>query len=247
MHMRSRGQADGDGERPGALAVRASGGASASSGARRTRGCSAGSCSAPRSSTATQTVLLVLVAQRAARVGTDGVGVFYAALGIGGVIGAALVSRLARSARLGAIALRLPAADVGADGAARARPTRAAPRSRSCWCPASARSCSTCSRSPSCSARCPSDVLGRVWGALDALVVAAIIVGSHRGRAGGRPARRRRRVRRARVRRSRSLGPLRRSAGCSGPTASRSRCSRASAPRSRCSSRSRSSRTPTAR
>jgi MFS family permease len=124
-----------------------------------------------------QSVVLVLVAGEQLEAGTDGVGLFYAALGVGGIIGAALVTRLARAARLGAIlyaSLLLTAvpmallavsssggvafvlvllSSVGAvvlDVLALTQLQRAV----------------------------SGEVLGRVWGALDALVVTAIIIGS---------------------------------------------------------------------
>ena len=49
-----------------------------------------------------QTVVLVLVAGEVLEAGADGVGFFYAALGIGGVLGAAIVSRLAHAGRASA-------------------------------------------------------------------------------------------------------------------------------------------------
>jgi MFS family permease len=52
----------------------------------------------------TQTVVLVLVASHIGN-STSGVGVFYAALGFGGVIGAPIAARAAREQRLGGIAL----------------------------------------------------------------------------------------------------------------------------------------------
>jgi CRP-like cAMP-binding protein/predicted MFS family arabinose efflux permease len=124
-----------------------------------------------------QSVVLVLVAGEQLEAGTDGVGIFYAALGVGGIVGAALVTRLARSARLGAVLYAslllttLPMAllalsssggvafvlvllsSVGAvvlDVLALTQLQRAV----------------------------SGEVLGRVWGALDALVVSAIILGS---------------------------------------------------------------------
>jgi predicted MFS family arabinose efflux permease len=125
----------------------------------------------------TQTVVLVLVARDHLEAGADGVGILYAALGIGGVLGAAIVARLVRAARLGAIlygALMLACApmallavadsglvtfllvllsSVGGvvlDVLALTQLQRAVPGA----------------------------VMGRVWGALDALFVAAIIFGS---------------------------------------------------------------------
>ena len=73
-----------------------------------------------------QTVVLVLVAGEQLEAGADGVGLFYAALGLGGVIGAALVSRLARSRAARRGPLRVAAPHDGPDGAARGRRARAA-------------------------------------------------------------------------------------------------------------------------
>lgn len=50
-----------------------------------------------------QTVVLVLVAKDQLGAGAGGVGILYAALGVGGVLGAAIVARLARAPRLGAV------------------------------------------------------------------------------------------------------------------------------------------------
>lgn len=124
-----------------------------------------------------QTVVLVLVAGEQLEAGADGVGIFYAALGIGGIVGAAIVSRLARSARLGAVlygSLLLTSV----------------PMAALAWS-LSGESAFTLVMMSSIGAvvldvlaltqlqrAVPSDVLGRVWGALDALAVAAIIVGS---------------------------------------------------------------------
>ncbi len=124
-----------------------------------------------------QSVVLVLVAGEQLQAGVDGVGIFYAALGVGGVVGAAFVGRLARSARLGAVlygALLVASVPM----AALAITSSGGPAftlvvmSGMGIVVLDVLALTQLQRAVSV------DVLGRVWGALDALTVAAIIVGS---------------------------------------------------------------------
>jgi MFS family permease len=124
-----------------------------------------------------QTVVLVLVAGEQLESGSDGVGVFYAALGVGGVLGAVLVHRLARSPRVGAslfgclVLASVPMALLaGTDSAGPAVTLVLLSGIGSVV--VDVLTLTQLQRAV------PGDVLGRVWGALDALVVAAIIVGS---------------------------------------------------------------------
>ena len=124
-----------------------------------------------------QTVILVLVASQQMGTGANGVGVLYAALGIGGVTGAAVVSRLAHSARLGAalfvglVFTAVPIAMLAAtDGGVLVFTLVLVSGVGSVVVDVLA--LTQLQRSV------PAAVLGRVWGALDALVVAAIIAGS---------------------------------------------------------------------
>jgi MFS family permease len=125
----------------------------------------------------TQTVLLVLVAGDQLESGTDGVGVFYVALGVGGVLGAALVSRLARSARLGAIlytCLLVTSVPI----AALAATDSVGPAFTLVLVSGVGAVVLDVLTLTQLQRAVPGDVLGRVWGALDALVVASIIFGS---------------------------------------------------------------------
>ena len=124
-----------------------------------------------------QTVVLVLVARDQLESGSDGVGIFYAALGIGGVLGAVLVSRLVRSARIGTLlygsmlVMSLPMAALAAtDSGGPAFVLVLVSGIGSVV--VDVLTLTQLQRSV------PGAVLGRVWGAVDALVVAAIIVGS---------------------------------------------------------------------
>jgi predicted MFS family arabinose efflux permease len=124
-----------------------------------------------------QTVVLVLVAGEQLEAGTDGVGIFYAALGVGGVIGAALVTRLARSARLGAVlyaSLLLTAVPMAllAVSSSGAVAFVLVLLSSVGGVVLDVLALTQLQRAVS------GEVLGRVWGALDALVVSAIIIGS---------------------------------------------------------------------
>jgi MFS family permease len=124
-----------------------------------------------------QTVVLVLAARDQLASGSDGVGIFYAALGVGGVLGAVLVSRLARSPRLGAslygcmLLASLPLAALAATDSGGLAVTLVL-LSGIGSVVVDVLTLTQLQRSV------PGDVLGRVWGALDALVVATIIVGS---------------------------------------------------------------------
>jgi MFS family permease len=124
-----------------------------------------------------QTVVLVLVAAQQLDAGTDGVGILYAALGLGGVVGASIVARLARSARLGAVLYgslllaTVPMALLAASASAGPAFTLVVASSIGAVV-LDVLALTQLQRAV------PSEVLGRVWGALDALVVAAIILGS---------------------------------------------------------------------
>lgn len=124
-----------------------------------------------------QTVVLVLVAGEVFEAGADGVGVFYAALGIGGVLGAAIVSRVARSARLGAVLYfslvlaSVPIATLALTASGGFAFTLVMLSSVG-GVVLDVLALTQLQRAV------PSDVLGRVWGALDAMAVASIIVGS---------------------------------------------------------------------
>jgi hypothetical protein len=124
-----------------------------------------------------QTVVLVLVAGKQLDAGADGVGILYAALGLGGIIGAAVVARLARAARLGAVLYgslllaTVPMALLAVTASAGPAFTLVVVSSIGAVV-LDVLALTQLQRAV------PGDVLGRVWGALDALVVAAIIVGS---------------------------------------------------------------------
>lgn len=124
-----------------------------------------------------QSVVLVLVAGEQLEAGTDGVGILYAALGVGGIIGATLVTGLARSPRLGAVlygALLLTAVPMALLAA-----TDSGGAAFLLVMTSSAGSVVLDVLALTQLQRAvPSEVLGRVWGSLDALVVTAIIVGS---------------------------------------------------------------------
>ncbi len=124
-----------------------------------------------------QTVVLVLVAGEQLDAGADGVGILYAALGLGGVIGASVVARLARSARLGAVLYgslllaTVPMALLAVTSSGVPAFTLVALSSIGVVV-LDVLALTQLQRAV------PADVLGRVWGALDALVVASIIFGS---------------------------------------------------------------------
>ena len=123
------------------------------------------------------TVILVLVASEQMRTGTNGVGILYAALGIGGIAGAAIVSRLANSARLGAIlfcGLLLTAVPI----AMLAITNGGVPAFALVTVSGLGTVIVDVLTLTQLQRAVPAAVLGRVWGALDALVVAAIIAGS---------------------------------------------------------------------
>lgn len=124
-----------------------------------------------------QTVILVLVASQQMGAGSDGVGILYAALGAGGIAGAAIVSRIARSARLGAalfVGLVLAAGPIAILGA-----TNGGVAAFMLVLVSGLGSVLVDVLALTQLQRAvPTEVLGRVWGALDALVVAAIIAGS---------------------------------------------------------------------
>lgn len=124
-----------------------------------------------------QSVVLVLVAGEQLEAGTNGVGVFYAALGAGGIIGAALVTRLARAARLGAILYAsllltsVPMALLAVSSSGGMAFVLVLLSSIGAVL-LDVLALTQLQRAVS------GEVLGRVWGALDALVVTAIIIGS---------------------------------------------------------------------
>ena len=124
-----------------------------------------------------QTVILVLVASEQMGTGANGVGVLYAALGIGGIAGAAIVSRLAHSARLGAtlfVGLVLTAVPI----AMLAATNGGVPAFTLVVVSGLGTVLVDVLALTQLQRAVPAAVLGRVWGALDALVVAAIIAGS---------------------------------------------------------------------
>jgi MFS family permease len=124
-----------------------------------------------------QTVVFVLVAKEQLETGANGVGVLYAALGIGGVLGAAVVARLARAARLGAVlygSLLLATVPM----ALLAVTSSAGPAFILALVSSVGAVILDVLALTQLQRAVPGDVLGRVWGALDALVVSAIILGS---------------------------------------------------------------------
>lgn len=124
-----------------------------------------------------QTVILVLVASEQMGTGAKGVGVLYAALGIGGIAGAAIVSRLAHSARLGAtlfVGLVLTSVPI----AMLAITNGGVPAFMLVVVSGLGTVMVDVLALTQLQRAVPAAVLGRVWGALDALVVAAIIAGS---------------------------------------------------------------------
>jgi MFS family permease len=124
-----------------------------------------------------QTVVLVLVASEQLEAGADGVGILYAALGLGGVVGAALVSRFARVARLGAVlyaTLLLAAVPM----AALALTSSGGPAFTLVMLSSIGVVGLNVLALTQLQRAVGGDVLGRVWGSLDALSVAAIIGGS---------------------------------------------------------------------
>ena len=124
-----------------------------------------------------QTVVLVLVARDQLESGSDGVGIFYAALGIGGVLGAVLVTRLVRSARVGTLlygsmlVMSLPMAALAVTDSG-------GPAFVLVLVSGIGSVVVDVLTLTQLQRAVPGHVLGRVWGAVDALVVAAIIVGS---------------------------------------------------------------------
>jgi MFS family permease len=124
-----------------------------------------------------QTVILVLVAGELLSGGTDSVGIFYAAMGLGGIVGAAAVTRLGRSPRAGLTLLvglavtAVPIAVLGlVTGASVAAVLVLA--SGTGMVVVDVLCLTQLQRTV------PGEVLGRVWGAVDALTVLAMIVGS---------------------------------------------------------------------
>ncbi len=124
-----------------------------------------------------QTVMLVLVAAQQLDGGADAVGIFYAALGVGGIAGAVVVARLGGSAWAGLAMLvgltvcAVPMALLGVvDGATAA------------FALVLASGIGVVVVDVLCLTQLqrtvPGSVLGRVWGAIDALTVLAMIVGS---------------------------------------------------------------------
>ena len=124
-----------------------------------------------------QTVALVLVAGDQLSSGTDGVGIFYAALGIGGVLGAFLVSRLARSPRLGAL-LYVCVLLASIPMAVLAATHSGGPAFTLVLLSGIGSVVVDVLALTQLQRAVAGDVLGRVWGALDALAVTAIILGS---------------------------------------------------------------------
>jgi hypothetical protein len=124
-----------------------------------------------------QTVVLVLVASQQLDAGAEAVGILYAALGLGGVVGAALVSRFARVARLGAVlygTLLLAAVPM----AALALTSSGGPAFALVMLSSIGVVGLNVLALTQLQRAVGGDVLGRVWGSLDALSVAAIIGGS---------------------------------------------------------------------
>ncbi|HEX5613778.1 MAG TPA: MFS transporter [Acidimicrobiia bacterium] len=124
-----------------------------------------------------QTVVLVILASERVGESSSGVGVFYGALGVGGVLAAPLTSRLARVPRLGA--LTFGALLVAAVPFVLLVPVRSAPIAAALIVAAGLGSVvvdvlaiTMLQRSLS------SDVTGRVFGILDSFVVLAILAGS---------------------------------------------------------------------
>ena len=124
-----------------------------------------------------QTVVLVLVAGDQLSSGTDGVGIFYAALGIGGVLGAFLVARLARSPRLGAL-LYACVLLASVPMAVLAATHSGGPAFTLVLLSGIGSVVVDVLALTQLQRAVAGDVLGRVWGALDALAVTAIILGS---------------------------------------------------------------------
>ena len=123
-----------------------------------------------------QTVIFVLVATRV-NTGSEGVGTLYVALGAGGLIVAALISRLARGARLGAVMfLGLTLCAVPVAALATTHDSTIAflfiAVSGVGMVVVDVLGLTLLQRVM------PQDVLGRVWGILDALLMAAIILGA---------------------------------------------------------------------
>ena len=123
-----------------------------------------------------QTVIFVLVATRV-NTGSEGVGTLYVALGAGGLIVAALISRLARGARLGAVMfLGLTMCAVPVAALAATHDSTVAflfiAISGVGMVVVDVLGLTLLQRVM------PQDVLGRVWGILDALLMAAIILGA---------------------------------------------------------------------
>ena len=124
-----------------------------------------------------QSVVLVLVASEQLNGGADAVGVLYAAMGLGGILGAATVARLVQSPRLGAVLFgsllltTVPMAMLAASGSGIVAFLLVVVSSIGAVV-LDVLALTQLQRAVA------NDVLGRVWGALDALIVTAIIIGS---------------------------------------------------------------------
>jgi predicted MFS family arabinose efflux permease len=124
-----------------------------------------------------QSVVLVLVASEQLDGGADAVGVLYAAMGLGGIVGAACVARVVQAPRLGAVLFgsllltTVPMALLAASGSGAVAFVLVVLSSIGAVV-LDVLALTQLQRAVA------SDVLGRVWGALDALIVTAIIIGS---------------------------------------------------------------------
>jgi MFS family permease len=124
-----------------------------------------------------QTVILVLVASRQLSGGADAVGIFYAALGIGGIAGAVVVARLGQSPRAGLamlVGLMVSAAPMALLGVVEG--------ATAAFVLVLVSGVGVVVVDVLCLTQLQRTVsgavLGRVWGAIDALTVLAMIVGS---------------------------------------------------------------------
>jgi len=124
-----------------------------------------------------QTVMLVLVAAQQLAGGADEVGIFYAALGVGGIAGAVVVTRLGESARAGVamlVGLTVTAVPMAVLGLTEGATTAfALVLVSGIGVVVVDVLCLT-----QLQRTVPGAVLGRVWGAIDALTVLAMIIGS---------------------------------------------------------------------
>jgi predicted MFS family arabinose efflux permease len=124
-----------------------------------------------------QSVVLVLVASEQLDGGADAVGVLYAAMGLGGILGAASVARVVQAPRLGVVLFAslllttVPMAMLAATGSGVIAFVLVVLSSIGAVV-LDVLALTQLQRAVA------SDVLGRVWGALDALIVTAIIIGS---------------------------------------------------------------------